>query len=88
VFVCNFTPLPHQAYRIGYPEGGEYREIFNSDAEMFGGSNMGNGGRIFAVAEPSHGRAASANVIIPPLSVLVFKPARPLPTRVEESGRV
>jgi 1,4-alpha-glucan branching enzyme len=88
VFVCNFTPQPHMAYRIGLPERGEYREIFNSDAEMFGGSNMGNGGRVYADDKPSHGRAASATLVIPPLSVVVFKPARPLPPMVEESGRV
>ncbi len=79
VFVCNFTPTPHPAYRIGFPEAGVHREIFNSDAEMFGGSNMGNGGAIRAIPTASHGRPASAELIIPPLGVLVFKPERPLP---------
>ncbi len=41
VFVCNFTPQPHLSYRIGIPEAGGHREIFNSDAEMFGGSQHG-----------------------------------------------
>jgi 1,4-alpha-glucan branching enzyme len=76
VFVCNFTPLPHKAYRLGFPEAGLYREIFNSDAEMFGGSNMGNGGVVNVDARPSHGRPASAELIIPPLGVVVFKPMR------------
>jgi len=76
VFVCNFTPLPHKAYRLGFPEAGLYREIFNSDAEMFGGSNMGNGGVVNVEARPSHGRPASAELIIPPLGVVVFKPMR------------
>ncbi len=84
VFVCNFTPQPYKAYRIGFPESGEYREIFNSDAEMFGGSNMGNGGYLYASDAPSHGRAASASVVIPPLGVVVFKPARPLPPVADE----
>jgi 1,4-alpha-glucan branching enzyme len=79
VFVCNFTPQPHAAYRIGFPEAGWHREVFNSDAEMFGGSNMGNGGGIEAQPTSSHGQPASAELIIPPLGVLVFKPARPLP---------
>ena len=79
VFVCNFTPTPHSGYRIGFPEAGLHREIFNSDAEMFGGSNMGNGGVINALATPSHGRPASAELVIPPLGVVVFKPERPLP---------
>jgi 1,4-alpha-glucan branching enzyme len=76
VFVCNFTPLPHKAYRLGFPEAGLYREIFNSDAEMFGGSNMGNGGVVNVDARPSHGRPASAELIVPPLGVVVFKPMR------------
>ncbi|HEX3685431.1 MAG TPA: 1,4-alpha-glucan branching protein GlgB [Bryobacteraceae bacterium] len=79
VFVCNFTPQPHMGYRIGMPEAGGHREIFNSDAENFGGSNMGNGGRVEAEPTPSHGRPASASLVIPPLGVIVFKPERPLP---------
>ena len=67
---------PHPAYRIGLPELVEYREIFNSDAEMFGGSNMGNGGRVIAEAVPSHGRKASAEVVIPPLGIVALKPVR------------
>jgi 1,4-alpha-glucan branching enzyme len=79
VFVCNFTPTPHQGYRIGFPEAGVHREIFNSDAAMFGGSNMGNAGCVNVENVPSHGRPGSAAIVIPPLGVMVFKPARPLP---------
>jgi 1,4-alpha-glucan branching enzyme len=76
IFVCNFTPTPHPAYRLGLPELIGYREIFNSDAAIFGGSNMGNGGYIAAQAVPSHGRQASAALVIPPLGVFVLKPDR------------
>jgi 1,4-alpha-glucan branching enzyme len=86
IVVCNFTPSPHPAYRIGFPEEGAYREIFNSDSEMFGGSNIGNGGYIYAQGTPSHGRPASANVVIPPLGVLIFKPSRPLPPEGENDN--
>jgi 1,4-alpha-glucan branching enzyme len=79
VAVCNFTPVPHMGYRIGMPEAGGYREIFNSDAEMFGGSNLGNGGYIEAEPTASHGRPASALLTLPPLGVVFLKPARPLP---------
>jgi 1,4-alpha-glucan branching enzyme len=79
VVVCNFTPLPHLKYRIGFPEAGGHREIFNSDAEIFGGSNLGNGGWVNVEATASHGRPASAEIVIPPLGAVVFKPARPLP---------
>jgi 1,4-alpha-glucan branching enzyme len=78
VFVCNFTPRPHYGYRVGFPEAGLHREIFNSDAEMFGGSNMGNGGVVNVQATPSHGRPASAELVVPPLGVVVFKPMRAL----------
>jgi 1,4-alpha-glucan branching enzyme len=56
-----------------------HREIFNSDAEIFGGSNLGNGGAVHAEPISSHGRPASASLIIPPLGVVVLKPERPLP---------
>jgi 1,4-alpha-glucan branching enzyme len=79
VIVCNFTPTPHTGYRIGFPEAGLHHEIFNSDAEAFGGSNMGNAGAVFATPTESHGRPASAELVIPPLGVMMFKPARPLP---------
>ncbi|MDQ2711064.1 MAG: 1,4-alpha-glucan branching protein GlgB [Acidobacteriota bacterium] len=78
VFVCNFTPTPHYHYKIGFPEPGLYREIFNSDSEIFGGTNLGNGGALRAENISSHGRPASASVVIPPLGVIVFKPARQL----------
>ncbi len=79
VFVCNFTPAPHSNYRIGFPEAGLHREVFNSDAESFGGSNMGNGGYVNTEAVPSHGRPASARLTIPPLGVIALKPDRPPP---------
>jgi 1,4-alpha-glucan branching enzyme len=78
IFACNFTPMPHLAYRIGFPEAGLYREIFNSDAEVFGGSNLGNGGSVLAIETRSHGRPASAEIVLPPLGVVVFKPERSL----------
>jgi 1,4-alpha-glucan branching enzyme len=85
VFVCNFTPQPHAGYRIGIPEAGRHLEIFNSDAELFGGSNMGNSGFVEAQPRPAHGRPASANLVIPPLGVIVLKPERPLPDLVENT---
>ena len=44
LFCCNFTPVPRQGYEFGVPEEGFYEEILNTDSELFGGSNMGNGG--------------------------------------------
>ena len=80
VIVCNFTPQPHWNYRVGFPETGLHLEVFNSDAEAFGGSNMGNGGAVMAEPIRAHHRTASASLTLPPLGVIVFKPARPLPS--------
>jgi len=73
VFACNFTPVPRQGYRIGVPKAGLYRELFNTDSELFGGANVGNAGAVWADEIAFHGRPASLNVTIPPLAVVAFK---------------
>jgi 1,4-alpha-glucan branching enzyme len=73
VTVCNFTPQPHAHYRIGVPEAGFYRELFNSDAREYGGSNMGNLGGKWAEEWSFHRRPYSLDLCLPPLGVLVFK---------------
>jgi len=74
VFACNFTPVPREGYRIGVPRAGLYRELFNTDSELFGGANLGNAGAVMAEEIPFHGRPASLNITIPPLAVVAFKP--------------
>ncbi|MCX7843437.1 MAG: 1,4-alpha-glucan branching protein GlgB [Clostridia bacterium] len=74
VFVCNFTPLPHNDYRIGVPHNLFYEEIFNSDSEIYGGSNVGNMGGVKAEPLSFHNRPFSVTLQIPPLGVLVLKP--------------
>jgi 1,4-alpha-glucan branching enzyme len=73
VFACNFTPVPREGYRVGVPKAGLYRELFNTDSELFGGANLGNAGAVMADEIPFHGRPASLNVTIPPLAVVAFK---------------
>jgi 1,4-alpha-glucan branching enzyme len=75
VCVCNFTPVLRQGYRIGVPEGGWYREIFNSDAADYGGSNAGNCGGVSSVESPCHGLPHSLTLTLPPLAVLFLKRA-------------
>ena len=58
---------------LGVPKGGLYREILNTDAEMFGGSNMGNAGAVMAEEIAHHGRPASIVLTLPPLAVVAFK---------------
>jgi 1,4-alpha-glucan branching enzyme len=73
--VCNFTPVPRLAYRVGVPHGGGWREVFNSDAAIYGGSNLGNGGWVQADHEPSNGFPASLLLILPPLATIVLQVA-------------
>jgi 1,4-alpha-glucan branching enzyme len=76
VVVCNFTPVPRFAYRVGVPERCYYREVLNSDSREYWGSNLGNAGGVHADDIPWHRKPFSMNIIIPPLAVLYFKPAR------------
>ncbi|MDR0965925.1 MAG: 1,4-alpha-glucan branching protein GlgB [Myxococcales bacterium] len=76
IFVCNLTPTPHENYRIGVPEAGLYTELLNSDAGIYGGSNMGNGGAVQADPQPWQAFQNSMAITLPPLSVTVLKPQR------------
>ncbi len=73
IFVCNFTPVPRLGYRIGVPEPGEYREVFNSDRPEYGGSGQGNVGPLRADPIPWSGRPYSIQLTVPPLAVIVLK---------------
>jgi 1,4-alpha-glucan branching enzyme len=73
--VANLSPVPRQAYRVGLPAGGEWREVLNTDAAAFGGSGVGNAGAVFALDHPWHGQPFSAEMTLPPLAVLWFTPA-------------
>lgn len=71
---CNFTPTPRENYRIGVPRPGYYSELLNSDAETFGGSNVGNLGGVYSEPIPQHGYEQSVAVQLPPLGMLILKP--------------
>ncbi len=73
LFCCNFTPMPRQGYEFGVPDPGFYEEILNTDAEVFGGSNMGNGGVVSSRPIPKHDRQHSIAVTLPPLAVVAFR---------------
>jgi 1,4-alpha-glucan branching enzyme len=74
LFVCNFTPVPRQNYRVGVPFGCEWKEVLNSDAPLYGGSGQGNIGCLAASPLPIHGKPYSLNMTLPPLGVVVFRP--------------
>ena len=73
IIVCNFTPVVRTNYRIGVTSKGKLTEIFNSDATMYSGSGVSNAKPIKIDAEPWNGREFSAELVLPPLSVTVFK---------------
>ena len=71
--VCNFTPMPRYGYRIGVPTSGKWAEMLNSDAGVYGGSNVGNGGAVDAENIASHGHDYSVQLTLPPLATIVLK---------------
>jgi 1,4-alpha-glucan branching enzyme len=60
---------------VGVPVGGLWRELLNSDSDTYAGSNMGNGGLVWAGDEPWNGRPHSVQLTLPPLGMLFLKPA-------------
>ncbi len=75
VIGLNLTPVPRYDYRIGVPKSGEYQEIFNSDAEVYGGSNMGNGAfQLIAEEQAWMNNPYSLTLRLPPLGGVILKP--------------
>ena len=73
IVVCNFTPVVRQNYRIGLPRKGKLVEIFNSDAEVFGGSGVANSGKLTIESSPYDGRDYSIELDLAPLALMVFR---------------
>jgi 1,4-alpha-glucan branching enzyme len=73
----NFTPVPRENVLVGVPEGGVWDELVNSDATVYGGSGIGNGGAVEAQPEGWHGRPRTLNLVLPPLGCLFLAPRRP-----------
>jgi len=71
VVVLNFTPVPRHGYRIGVPAPGPYREVLNSDSRYYGGSDVGNNGRLVAAPAPWMGQPAQLELTLPPLAGLI-----------------
>jgi len=72
--ILNLTPVPREKYRLGLPRAGRWREVLNSDAAHYGGSNRGNLGGVTAGNIPGHGQPHSAEFSLPPLGVIAFQP--------------
>ncbi len=74
IFVCNFTPVPRNGYRLGVPEAKFYREVLNTDVTRYGGSGVANEPGRQAIALSWHNQPCSLDLTLPPLSVVVLKP--------------
>ncbi|WP_018651741.1 1,4-alpha-glucan branching protein GlgB [Actinobacillus capsulatus] len=70
IVISNFTPIVRHNYRVGVAQDGIYKEILNSDAAYYAGSNVGNYGEILCEEEPSHGKPYSLCVSLPPLATI------------------
>jgi len=73
LIVSNLTPTPRDNYRLGAPCAGYYKEIFNSDADWYGGAGLGNQGGVYSKDIPAHGKPVSIVITVPPLATLMFK---------------
>lgn len=72
VVICNFTPNTLLNYRLGMPQKGKLKELFNSDAKEFGGSGLCNTRQINIKKIPWNGRSHSAEINLPPLGIIIL----------------
>lgn len=79
VVLCNFTPEVRHDYRIGVPKKGEYHEVFNSDAEEFGGSGVKNEGTLHTEDVSWHDREQSLVITVPPMATIYLRHKDTLP---------
>ena len=73
LYIFNFTPVARHGYRIGIPQKGKYRSIFNSDSMDYGGSGYEFKGEVFSDETSMHGYPWSMEITLPPLSCLAYK---------------
>ncbi|WP_062515962.1 1,4-alpha-glucan branching protein GlgB [Demequina gelatinilytica] len=74
--IVNFAGVPHEGYMLPLPRAGGWDEVFNTDAEAYGGSGVGNLGHIEAREREMHGFPAVAEIRVPPLGAVVLRPSR------------
>ena len=84
VIVCNFTPIAYSDYRIGVPKEGTYREILNSDADIYGGSGWVNKGTLKSEKILYHGKPYSLTMKVPPFGISILRPVKKKKEKGEE----
>ena len=88
LFVCNFAPQLHEKLAVGVPFKGKYKEIFNSDAEKFGGSGKVNPRMKSSKAEECDGKENSITIQLAPLGISVFSCTPTEPEKKEKPAKV
>ena len=73
ICIFNMTPIPRENYVLGVPRPGEYTELLNTDATVYGGSGLGNLGSVESTPAPMHGLPCSISLTLPPLSALFLE---------------
>ena len=71
--ICNFTPVKREGYGIGLPRAGEWREVLNTDAKVYGGKGDGNSGKVAAEKTPMNGFEFGALLTLPAMSAIILK---------------
>jgi 1,4-alpha-glucan branching enzyme len=74
VCAVNLSPVPRERYRVGLPDGGSWSEVLNTDSSFYGGSGLGNMGAVEAERRGWHNQPFSADITLPPLSVVWLRP--------------
>ena len=87
LFVCNFAPQLHEKLMVGVPFKGKYKEIFNSDAEKFGGSGKVNPRMKSSKAEECDGKENSITIQLAPLGISVFSCTPMEPEKKEKPAK-
>ena len=73
VFVFNMTPNYYEYFDIGLTREGKYREIFNSDKDVYGGSNAYNGLDLVSKNYGPENKPYSMSVKLAPYAAMIFK---------------
>ena len=69
ISISNFSPVPHENYRLPLPLPGTWREVLNTDEMKFGGSGVTNHSLV-STSEEHRGFAHSVVMRVPPLATV------------------
>ena len=81
MLLLNFLPVAREEFLLAVPDAGIYEEVFNTDAEEFGGGGCVNAGEYRTEPCMLRGYSRAIRIKIPPMSGLVFRCKRKFPKR-------